>query len=245
MDQDAYSSDLVGVLLEFYAYYELCSSLRILPEYDDIEAACQFSSLHLDKICDYKTFGAFFGSSLALYRTIPFICQLAMDRKCEMAEDIGMGCHSTFERLKDIIQGWKCSGGIYNKNYNNQQDGDVAAGKIVRNALLLFLYSSYYHDTIYLRKISEPLVDETVELLSVAAKLPWLNSIYWPMVVVATYATKADQQRKLLAALPLGILLVSRTITTLKWLWDEPDDIFGLDGLAKVTKAHGTNVLFG
>ncbi|KAK7890837.1 hypothetical protein LTR67_008049 [Exophiala xenobiotica] len=242
--QDDYASDLVGVLLEAYAYYELCSSMRLLPEHNDIDAACQLSSLWAEKISLYRTFGSLFGSLFALYKVIPFVCQLAKDRKVEIVQRTDMGCYATFTRLRHMLQAWNGADGVYN-NYNNKPDAEAAAENVVRNSLLLFLYSSYYHDTEFLRHVSQSLVDESIESLSVAAKTTWIHPTFWSMVVIATHATTAEQQAKLMALMPTEIPLVTRAMGILKWIWEESEDIFGLDGLVMFTKAHRTTILFG
>jgi hypothetical protein len=48
-----------------------------------------------------------------------------------------------------------------------------------------------------------------------------------------------------MALMPTEIPLVTRAMGILKWIWEESEDIFGLDGLVMFTKAHRTTILFG
>ncbi|KAH7141738.1 fungal-specific transcription factor domain-containing protein [Dactylonectria macrodidyma] len=111
----------------------------------------------------------------------------------------------------------------------------VASAFAIQNSLLLFLYSAYLrHGEEQSRLVvaTQPIVDETLDILDRIKRTTWENTTWWPAIVVGSYARSSEQQQLPLANLrvfspPMGI--VTREIELLKELWNSPDDIFGLD----------------
>ncbi|KAH6867840.1 fungal-specific transcription factor domain-containing protein [Thelonectria olida] len=120
----------------------------------------------------------------------------------------------------------------------------VASAFAIQNSLLVFLYSAYLRhqeDQSRLVVATQPIVDETLDILDRIKSTTWENTTWWPTIVVGSYARSSEQRQRLLANLeefspPMGI--VTRGIELLKELWNSPDDIFGLDGLSKVVGAN-------
>ncbi|OQU96358.1 Fungal specific transcription factor domain-containing protein [Cladophialophora immunda] len=247
--EHSYPPDLVGVVLEYYAYYEFCTSLRMLPGQDDIEAACQLSSQHLTMLHGFRTYGSVFAGFASLYQMVPFICHLASLRKLEWSQACDMGCWVTFEQLRYTIQTWSLltdqDGTGLENGMRSENIGDfIAAGNVVRNTLLMFLHSSYYDDVDFLRDSLGPLIEETIELMTVVLGTSWINVLFWPMSVVATYTTTRSQQERILSFMTEGIPLTRRIKQTLQWVWDAPDSVYGLQGLADMgpkCKYNGSN----
>ncbi|KAH7115461.1 fungal-specific transcription factor domain-containing protein [Dactylonectria estremocensis] len=119
----------------------------------------------------------------------------------------------------------------------------VASAFAIQNSLLLFLYSAYLRhreDQSRLVVATQPIVDETLDIIDRIKRTTWENTTWWPTIVVGSYARSPEQQKRLLASLeefspPMGI--VTRGMELLKEVWNSPDDIFGLDGLSKAVGA--------
>lgn len=261
----SYPPDLVGVVLESYAYCELCASLRMLPGQDDIAAACRVSEEHLATLQRYRTFGVVFTGCSSLFRLVPFICQLATDRRIELLEDQDLGCRPRFDDLRRIIEGWSplTDGDSTSCRIGVSSAADVRdltmAGNVVRNALVMFLTSSYHNDVEYLRKSLHSLVEETIEYMTVAsvteddglderhpvAKPSWINVLFWPMVAVATYTTTATQRERMLSFLGKDMPVYKRVKQTLRWVWEADDSVYGLQGLSDMLELHKADFPFG
>ncbi|KAH7230374.1 fungal-specific transcription factor domain-containing protein [Fusarium solani] len=116
----------------------------------------------------------------------------------------------------------------------------VASAYAIQNSLLLFLYSAYLrhkedHDRLVVA--TQPIVDESLDMIDRVTGTTWENTTWWPTVIIGSYAQSPKQKQRLLANLgkfspPMGI--VSRGIELLKGIWDAPDDVFGLDGISKI-----------
>lgn len=65
------------------------------------------------------------------------------------------------------------------------------------------------------------------------------------MVVIATYAVNGEQQHSILALIRSDTPLVVQSIRLLTWIWESPDSVFGLKGLARVMEGHNANIIFG
>ncbi|WAO84734.1 Fungal specific transcription factor domain-containing protein [Fusarium falciforme] len=122
---------------------------------------------------------------------------------------------------------------------NTDMSPMVASAYIIQNSLLLFLYSAYLrhkedHDRLVVA--TQPIVEESLDMIDRVAGTTWENTTWWPTVIIGSYTQSPKQRQRLLANLgkfspPMGI--VSRGIELLKGIWDAPDDVFGLDGISK------------
>ncbi|KAM6529418.1 hypothetical protein FALCPG4_007553 [Fusarium falciforme] len=130
-----------------------------------------------------------------------------------------------------------------NKRREFEQSPMIAAAYAVQNMLILFLYSAYLRhreDLDRLAVATRPIVDESLDIIDRIKGSSWENTTWWPMVIIGSYATTPEHRGRLLSTLcalspPMGI--VSRGIELLKEIWNSPDDVFGLEGLAKVVGA--------
>ncbi|KAL2071014.1 hypothetical protein VTL71DRAFT_14040 [Oculimacula yallundae] len=246
--REGYSSDLTGTLLENYAYWEMCTNFSLLIGPDDLGAACYFSAVHFNDLRHYRTFGSYFGESSALYQSIPFISQLAVDRRAELTLRCDRGCEESFLAFKRKLEHWRDDVAVTISPPGKGESAhrySIIAGDIVRNAALIFLYSSYYQDPTYVQTLAHPIVDEAIDMLRTVIHTPWMNTLFWPMVVLGTYAVTPLQQQRILAFWPEGIPLVVRAVKMLQWVWNRDSDAYGLEGLAKVIKDHDAHIVFG
>ncbi|OJZ83022.1 hypothetical protein ASPFODRAFT_35594 [Aspergillus luchuensis CBS 106.47] len=247
--KDGQWSALVGVLLENYIYFELCSSLRLVPDQIDIDAAAQYVVPQLESLRELNTWGVMFGGASEIYKLVPDICELALRRKEQLATTDDLHCEETYQNLKAAITGWVRDAddddGLSVDDTFSQ--GKIAAEIIAQNALFLFLVSSYLQDRDqeYLRQISGPLVDAMIELAPILRKTPFANTTFWPIIVTASYATTKAQRKSIVEYLPVVMPVVARALEVLQWIWDDPEGDFGLLGMAKVIESHQTSYCFG
>lgn len=201
----------------------------------------------------YRTFGVIFAGSVSLFRLVPYICQLATDRRIELSEGQNLGCRLKFEGLRDIIQGWSLSTdfdtttSLIAVTADNQGE-NFMAGQVVRNTLLMFLMSSYHHDVYYLREALYPLVEETIDMMTVAEALvrtPWTNLLFWPMCVIGTYTTTTSQRQRFLSFISKDIPLCHRMKKVLRWMWEADDSVYGLQGFSDMLKLHKVDFAWG
>ncbi|KFZ14407.1 hypothetical protein V502_06092 [Pseudogymnoascus sp. VKM F-4520 (FW-2644)] len=242
---------LAGALLELYAYHELGSSLRLPLDLNDVKAISTSSVLQSKHLRRFATFGCIIGCAAELYGMVPQICQLATRPRDETGE-VDKGYYDTlFQHLERSIKSWSVKvacDSAYSDEQSHQRSPDaveIAAGMLVRNAVLIFLYSAYYLDEKCVLQISQPLVDESIELRGAIDNTPWITSTFWPLMVVGSYAHTPRQREQLLQFLPPRMPLLRRAVEILQWLWNEPEHIFGLQGLAYVLDKHDTSYCFG
>uniref|UniRef100_A0A8H7N6F7 Uncharacterized protein n=1 Tax=Bionectria ochroleuca TaxID=29856 RepID=A0A8H7N6F7_BIOOC len=194
-------------------------------------------------------FGTLLGSSAQLYEMIPNIRRLASDRAKELSLGIDCGCAATFNVLHEQLVAFDWGTALETGPASQMEAylcGKAAAGKLVQNALVLFLLSAYSpNDPAPVRVMASPLVDSTLEAASIISTSPWRNPVFWPIVVIASYACTDQQREKVLELMWPRIALISRAREALQWLWESPDNLYGLDGLATVFKDHDANYCFG
>lgn len=243
---------LVGVSLELYAFWELCFNLRMLPSQADVDAISSSPMLSTEGLRRYDTFGVVFGEFSALFRLIPQICQLALDRNQEFTEAIqDSKCEETFLDLTCAITEWESDSdgtSIYSATTPKEQEhfarGKKAAETVIRNALLLFLWSAYFKDESATREMSQPLVDIMIQVLPDVLSTPFANPCFWPIFVISSYAITEEQRTNILRHSPPTLPLVVRAVEILGWVWDSPDGPFGLEGLARAIESHRTSYCF-
>jgi len=230
------------LLLEIYAYCDLSSGIRLLPDFEDMKAVYQSQVLQLETLKEFETAGANFGCTWELYKLVPRICWLVRQRKEELAQGEDLGCSATHSNLKCTIDLWRSTIKAPTIAINHYQDGCLAAGLLSCSAITLFLHTAYYcDDQSYLRAVAQPLVDEAIELVSICSSTPWSPFAYWPTVVIASFATTAAQQISLQNMLSYDMHIVRRAKELLSWVWDVSDEVYGLNGLAQVIKERNTS----
>ncbi|KAI1390862.1 fungal-specific transcription factor domain-containing protein [Hypoxylon trugodes] len=242
--------NLTNSLLGLYAYYEFLSSLRLPPNDEDFFIPHQSTMFQLPSVGDHSSpFGVAVGAAWPLYQMAPRIYEFAVTRRIELVEGNDMGCLEAFGNLRDDICELAIDD-VTNGPNGQTKDGQFAkarraAAEVVRNALLLFLYSSFFEDRACILELSQPLVRSTVELLPDFILTPLINTTFWPIVVVASYATTIEHQTRFLSFLPPVMPLVTRGAEILKGVWSSPSGAFGLEGLADILDARGENYCFG
>ena len=239
-------STLVGVLLEQHAYWDLFSCVRFLPSRAHVVEASQASVLKVDNLRRYDTFGVLFGCAADLYQLAPSICQLAIDRRQSSLDPAANAtrCLNEYNRLHEAITGWKHVNDFSTSSFTNTT-ASIAAGEFLRVTLLLFLQSSYRTDLKQLKQLAKPLVDHALRLIDLIASTPWYNSIFTPLVVVATFVEEEEDKRKVLRILTSRTQLCKVSRKYLQMLWEAPDDVYGLDGWSKVSNADPVHYVFG
>lgn len=230
------------VLLEVYAFCELSSNMRLLPDPEDIQATCESDMLHDGSIIQFETFGVNFGFAWGLYRLIPFISRLAAQRREEIAEMVDLGCASTFLELKESIDMWKC---VFTPSpwdtSENGPDGCLSMGLVTCIAVTLFLHAAYSDNSSSLRPLASPLVDEAISLVHGCSGTPWATFSYWPLVVIGAFASTEDQRQVVRNALTDDLRIVGRAREILGWLWAKDGEFYGLHGLAEVIREKNTS----
>ncbi|KAK2743504.1 hypothetical protein FQN57_004801 [Myotisia sp. PD_48] len=237
---------VIGLLLETYAYLELCSCLRFSPLEEDIRTNLNSFVSQLDYLRQFKTFGVLFGSTSALYETIPSISFLSLLRQQELREHQDLGSAALYCDLDKLITSWS-NHAISCVNLESGLGGvfEVPAIMAVRNALLIFLETSFYYGSVSVVDFSkkvEPLVEATLPLLQLLKGSPLFYTAYWPMVVLGANARTVAQQTIISSLLQDHTMpMTSRMKETLSWIWDHPDkNVFGLPGLEFVVKEQRT-----
>ena len=230
------------ILLEVYAFCEFSSKMLLLPDSEDIEAACESEMLHDGSMAQFETFGVNFGSAWGLYRLIPFISRLAARRREEIAGTADLGCAATFLELKESIDMWKSA--FTPSPWGASEtgsDGCLSMGLLTYTAVTLFLYAAYTDDSPSLRPLASPLVDEAIGLLRGSSGTPWATFSYWPLVVIGSFASTEEQRRAVRGALRLDLRIVDRAREVLGWLWERENDLYGLHGLADIIRERNTS----
>jgi hypothetical protein len=184
----------------------------------------------------------------SLYQLIPSVCQLAIARQAEIAEEIDLKCCDEFERLNSLLLGWhpeedKPAGMMLTQD-------SLKAGRMTQIGIHLFLYSAFYptrdiNKQDFLRKFASPLVDEMTDIATRTWCSAWSNTNYWFVITIASYATTPEQQSQCLEVIPSDWPLARTMRRCLRWMWERPDELYGLEGLTRAQEALGINVLFG
>lgn len=243
------TQSLAHVLLEMYVYMELSSSLHLSPNSDSMQEASESALESLFGLRLFPHFGTLLGSSAQLYEMIPKIRRLASDRAKELSLGIDCGCATIFNVLHEQLVAFDWGTALETGPASQMEAylcGKAAAGKLVQKALVLFLLSAYSpNDPAPVRVMASPLVDSALEAARIISTSPWRNPVFWPTVVIASYACTDQQREKVLELMWPRIALISRAREALQWLWESPDNLYGLDGLATVFKDHDANYCFG
>lgn len=251
--QDPAMRSLIGILLELYAFWELCFSLRVIPSQADIDALVHSPTLSLERLCEYDTFGIVFAGSSALFWLIPQICQLTLDRDRELAEGVqDQSCEEKFQSLTRAITG--CDGmsdptSVYYETVLDEGEqfarGKRAASIVTKNALMLFLWSAYFKEDSVTCELSQPLVDMLIEVLPDIQSTCFSSYCFWPIFVIASYAI-TEEQRTIIRGYFTPILpLLVRAVEILGWVWDSSGRVPGLQGLARAVESRKTCYCFG
>ncbi|KAI9149028.1 hypothetical protein HJFPF1_11073 [Paramyrothecium foliicola] len=235
-----HSPPLIGVLVELLANFEMLWSIRSVRSCVGIELVDQNHSTLLNILRSQDKFYILLDSAMELYETIPQICKLGVDRQKEVREGLDLGCKLDFQRIARTILEWRHIPSPTDLTDPQRANGRRAAGKILQNCFQTFLFSSYFTEPAYLRTITQPLVNSTIELIPTIWKTNWLNSTFWPIFVMCTYAESETQRARIRLLLKPVTPLMIRVAEVLQWIWDSPDDVFGLDGLETVICAHQT-----
>ena len=188
---------------------------------------------------------------------IPAICQLAMNRKSELATGDDLDCYRTFEDTRQRLMAWHndSSSNIHSPQPSLQDDqnpdtfteaGDEIAGMLMQRALLLFLQEAYYQQASYVQATNQPLIDESIALLRAIQHTSWATNSFWPSIVVGSYGSTREQRDAVVTALLPGTFpIVKRGLQVLRWVWESPDGVCGFDGLARVIEANRTDYCIG
>lgn len=245
-------------MLESYAFFELSSSIRLLPDEADINATSKSSILQLQNLSQINGLGVLFGGATELFAMIPEICVLAANRKIELEQGVDLRCDEDFERLKYTITHWTDLALPQPQPQRPEEDeidgdnarfgrGKLAHQIIAQNAVFLFLLSSYSQDNTYLRDMSQPIVQRMVEVLPDLRSSPFSTSTAWPIIAIASFATQECHRTEIVRYLN-GILAAfpvqEPAIESLKWVWEGPESWFGLQGLNKAIEYHGASYCF-
>lgn len=242
------NEDLARVLVEMYAHLELISSLHLSSSSEDAQSVLQCAISILESVRHHATFGTMFGSAVSLYEMIPHIRGLAVARKRELLFDLDLKCKSEYNTLRERLLNFDWNAALATGPSSSQADfllGKAAAGRLVQYALLMFLDSAYHKDNALLRQMARPIVDSAFEALDTIDGTLWKNAIYWPTVVIGSYACTDEQKERIMRQLTTRLQLTARAQEVLQWLWHGPDDLFGLDGVAQVIDEHRTYYCFG
>lgn len=244
---------LIGILLELYAFWELCFSLRVTPSQADVDALLHSPALSLERLREYDTFGVVFAGSSALLRLIPQICQLALDRDRELVEGVqDQSCEETFQSLTRAIT--ECDGmsdpaSVHYETILDEREqftrGKRAASIVTKNALMLFLWSAYYKEDTVTCELSQPLVDILIEVLPDIQSTCFSSYCFWPIFVTASYAITEEQQTIIRGYFTPILPLLVRAVEILGWVWDSSVRVPGLQGLARAVESRKTSYCFG
>lgn len=190
-----------------------------------------------------------FGGASEIYTYVPDICELALRRKIELHSGEDLECEESFNSLKAAITQWEGGGFDDSHQDPNFIRGRLAAEIVSQNALFLFLMSSYLQDRAedqaYLREISQPLVDRMIEMLPILRETSFASLCFWPIIVTASYALTETQRKAIVSYLPPFMPIIVRATELLRWIWENPEEMFGLSGMAKVIELHHTSYCFG
>lgn len=245
-------------MLETYAFFELSSSIRLLPDQTDIHATSNSSILQLKNLSQINGLGVLFGGATELFAMIPEICVLAANRKMELEQGVDLQCDEEFERLKYVITHWTDPALPQPQPQRPEEDeaddgnarfarGKLAHQIIAQNAIFLFLLSSYSLDDIYLRDMSQPIVQRMLEVLPDLRSSPFSTSTAWPIIAIASFAAQECHRAAIVQYLN-GILAAfpvqERAMESLRWVWEGPESWFGLRGLNKAIEYHGASYCF-
>ncbi|KAE8156561.1 fungal-specific transcription factor domain-containing protein [Aspergillus tamarii] len=244
----ARNNALTQVLVEMYAYLELSSALHLTATPNDPQLGPLSAISSLASIRRFTTFGTLFGSASALYEMIPDIRCLADLRQKELAHGVPLGCNATFDMLMKQLQDFDWNTALATGPSSSQEEflrGKAAAGRLVQNAMLLFLLSAYYVDQNTLKSIAPMLVDTAIETVESITGTIWRNPTFWPAVVIGCYASTDEQRAKIMEYMRPSMALTLRARELLMCVWNSPDEAFGLSGLAKIIEAENASYCFG
>lgn len=241
---------LAGLVIEQYAYFELCSILQLPPNEEHFDIFRDSPVLQLDNLRSFEAFGALFGCGSSLYQLIPSISQLAIARRAEVLEDVNLKCEDEYNRLTDRLNGWSPTSDKAKSVEATEEC--ILAGRVTQIAVQLFLYSAYYlagkmeqHDLEYVRRMAHPLVEEALEIASKTWRTSWTNTNYWFIIIIASYAIGDEQQQSCLVAVSSDWPLTRAMRRCLEWMWQRPEELYGLEGLTKAQQELRIRVLVG
>lgn len=88
----------------------------------------------------------------------------------------------------------------------------VASAYTIQNSLLLFLYSAYLrhkedHDRLVMA--TQPIVEESLDMIDRVTGTTWENTTWWPTVIIGSYTQSPKQRQRLLAK---GLLNINATV---------------------------------
>jgi len=234
--------ELPGFLLETYAYLVSVVNITANTGSDPQTVIFEPFTNALNGYRDLKTYGATMGLAQDLLELIPPICQFGYMR---IEEDRNNECSpetmSLYKSLESKIQNWQPPQII--PGDDNSTKDRIAAAKFYQQALLIFLHANFYASN-----NSDPtflaLVETSLELsFPLVAELPEDSPItatmLWPGLIIGSCLRHPLHRmllRQRILASPFNMLLVSKTVQLLDWLWEE--DEFGPYGLGNVMKRH-------
>jgi hypothetical protein len=228
--------------LETYSY--LVSVVNITANTDSDYRTVIFEPYTdaLEGYRDSRTYGAMMGCAQGLFELIPSICKLGYRRIAE--ENNKKSSFETialYKSLETKIQNWQPPQVIIKDDCSVNER--ITAAKLYQQALLVFLHTNFYGS-----QISDPnllsLIDASLEVLfpivnDLPEDTPIMSTLLWPCMIIGS-CLRHPLHRMLLRhqmlASPFNMLLVSKTVQILDWLWE--DEGFGPYGLGTVMKKH-------
>ncbi|KAL5323184.1 hypothetical protein ACEPPN_007716 [Leptodophora sp. 'Broadleaf-Isolate-01'] len=219
-------TEIMGVALEAYCYRELISAFRLGVEEADIQQVLNSFVIDLSCLQHLPTFGSCFWYCSFLFMQIPLISQLAGRRQRELREGVDMCCDVEYTHLYNKISSWRPPGQEFSANCEvDIEDSEAVSAMIVRISLLLFLVTSFYHKSITpheLCKITQPWVTEALSLLQFAHGSPTIIALFWPMIVIGSYAREVSDQsvlQRMLSTSTHKMPIVAKGLVLLECLW--------------------------
>ncbi|KAE9363136.1 hypothetical protein N431DRAFT_423612 [Stipitochalara longipes BDJ] len=234
--------ELPGFLLETYAY--LVSVVNITTNTDSDPQTVIFDPFTnaLDEYRDSKVYGATMGCAQVLFELIPSVCQFGYRR---IAEESNNECSSEtmalYKSLESKIQNWQPPNIIIREDYSAKDR--ITAAKVYQQALLIFLHANFYasknlHPT-FLALVETSLESSFQLVANLPEDTPIMATLLWPTLIIGSCLRhplhKMFLRHRMLAS-PYNMVIVSKTVQLLDWLWEEEE--FGPYGLGNVMKKH-------
>lgn len=234
--------ELPGFLLETYAY--LVSVVNITANTDSDPQTVIFDPFinALGVYRDSKVYGATMGCAQDLIELISSVCQFGYRRIAEEQNNESPSeSMALYRSVESKIQSWQPPHITIKDDYSAKDR--IIAAKFYQQALLVFLHASFYASN-NMEPTFLALVEKSLEkLIPLVADLPEdtpiMATLLWPALIIGS-CLRHPLHRMLLRhrmlASPFKMLLVSKTVQLLDWLWEE--DEFGPYGLGSVMKKH-------